>query len=224
MSQTFDFSQVGRLPLPGDNVAIAVQRLVAGSEVCYNNNTFQLDYTVMEGHRFAVEPIVRGDTLRSWGLPFGRALHDIEPGNYLCNAGMLEALGGRTIDFTLPPAANFADHIQPYVLDRENFIPGKPLAPHGQERTFMGYRRPGGRGVGTRNFIVVLGTSSRTTGFVRQLAALTHKIAAGHDNTDGVVAVAHTEGGSRSEPNNRALLLRTLAGFMVHPNVGAVLA
>ena len=27
MSQTFDFSQVGRLPLPGDNVAIAVQRL-----------------------------------------------------------------------------------------------------------------------------------------------------------------------------------------------------
>ena len=67
MSQTFDFSQIGRLPLPGDNVAIAVQRLKAGSEVCYNDNTFQLDYTVMEGHRFAVEPIVRGDTLRSWG-------------------------------------------------------------------------------------------------------------------------------------------------------------
>ena len=41
----------------------------------------------------------------------------------------------------------------------------------------MGYRRPGGRGVGARNFIVVLGTSSRTTGFARQLAALTHKIA-----------------------------------------------
>ena len=30
MSQTFDFSQVGRLPLPGDNVAIAVQRLGSG--------------------------------------------------------------------------------------------------------------------------------------------------------------------------------------------------
>ena len=83
----------------------------------------------MEGHRFAVNRIERGDTLRSWGLPFGRALHDIDPGSYLCNAGMLEALGGRTIDFALPPAANFADHIQPYVLDRENFAPGKPLAP-----------------------------------------------------------------------------------------------
>ena len=88
----------------------------------------------------------------------------------------------------------------------------------------MGYKRPGNRGVGTRNFIVVLGTSSRTTGFARQLATLTHRIAASHDNIDGVVAVAHTEGGSRSEPNNRELLLRTLAGFMVHPNVGAVLA
>ena len=72
MSQTFDFSQVGRLPLPGDNV-VAVQRLEAGSEVCYNDNTFQLDYTVMEGHRFAVERIERSDTY-SWGLPFGQAL------------------------------------------------------------------------------------------------------------------------------------------------------
>ena len=116
MSQTFDFSQVGRLPLQGDNVAIAVQRLEAGCAVRYGDETFQLDYTVMEGHRFAVNRIERGDTLRSWGLPFGRALHDIDPGSYLCNAGMLEALGGRTIDFALPPAANFADHIQPLSL------------------------------------------------------------------------------------------------------------
>ncbi len=224
MSQTFNFEQIGRLPLPGDNVAIAVERLEAGSQIHYGNRIFHLDYTVMEGHRFAVESISRGDALLSWGLPFGRALHEIEPGNYLCNTGMLEALGGRTIDFELPATANFADHIEPYVLDRDAFSPGAPLSAHAAERTFMGYKRPGNRGVGTRNFIVVLGTSSRTTGFARQLATLTHRIAASHDNIDGVVAVAHTEGGSRSEPNNRELLLRTLAGFMVHPNVGAVLA
>ena len=41
---------------------------------------------------------------------------------------------------------------------------------------------------------------------------------------DGVVAVAHTEGAGPEPLNNRELLLRTLAGFMVHPNVGAVLA
>ena len=68
MSQTFDFSQVGRLPLPGDNVAIAVQRL-AGCAVRYGDDTFNLDYTVMEGHRFAVNRIERGDTLRFGACP-----------------------------------------------------------------------------------------------------------------------------------------------------------
>jgi altronate dehydratase len=38
------------------------------------------------------------------------------------------------------------------------------------------------------------------------------------------VAVTHTEGGGDGLPNNRDLVLRTLAGFAVHPNVGAVLA
>jgi altronate dehydratase len=39
----------------------------------------------------------------------------------------------------------------------------------------------------------------------------------------GVVAVSHTEGGEEKVPNNLELLLRTLSGFVVHPNVGAVL-
>ncbi len=35
--------------------------------------------------------------------------------------------------------------------------------------------------------------------------------------------MAHTEGGDSLEPNNRVEILRTLAGCLVHPNVGAVL-
>ncbi len=224
MNPSYDFAEVARLPLAGDNVAIAVQRLEAGSEIRYGETSFSLDYTLLEGHRFAVEEIARGSNLLSWGLPFGRALFDIAPGEYARNAGMLAAIGGRSIDFALPQEPNFVDHIEPYHLDRDSFVASAPLEPHGAMRTFMGYARAGGRGVGTRNYIVVLGTSSRTTGYVRQLAAMTHKMAASHKDIDGVVAVAHTEGGNRSEPNNRELLLRTLAGFMVHANVGAVLA
>ena len=41
---------------------------------------------------------------------------------------------------------------------------------------------------------------------------------------DAVVAVTHTEGGGSARPNNLDHVLRVLAGFMVHPNVGAVLA
>ena len=42
-------------------------------------------------------------------------------------------------------------------------------------------------------------------------------------NVDGVVAVTHTEGGEGRTPNNIDMLLRTLAGFTVHPNIGAML-
>ena len=44
-----------------------------------------------------------------------------------------------------------------------------------------------------------------------------------YPNIDGVVAVTHTEGGESQTPNNIDMLLRTLAGFTVHPNIGAML-
>lgn len=44
-----------------------------------------------------------------------------------------------------------------------------------------------------------------------------------YHNINGVVAAAHTEGGGDVTPNNKELVLRTLAGFAMHPNVGAVL-
>ena len=112
MSQIYVFDEVARLPLPGDNVAIATQRLEAGTGINHGAASFYLSHTVMEGHRFAVAPIAPGDELLSWELPFGRATALIAPGAYACNQGMLDALGGRAIDFDLPAQPNFADHIE----------------------------------------------------------------------------------------------------------------
>ena len=81
-----------------------------------------------------------------------------------------------------------------------------------------------GRGVGTRNFLVILGTSSRTAGYARALEDRLRDLATDCANVDGIVAVTHTEGGGREQPNNLEYVLRTLSGFVVHPNVGAVLA
>jgi altronate dehydratase len=223
MSQTLAFDQVGRLPLPGDNVAIAVSRLEAGSHIAYGDTSFTLSHTVMEGHRFAVGPIEAGQTLLSWELPFGVALRAIEAGEYVCNEGILEALGQRQLDFPLPQTANFEDRIQVYEVNESNFTPGDQVEVYADTGTFMGFDR-GKRGVGTRNVAIVLGTSSRTSSFARALAARLQPHTTGLDNVDGVVAIAHTEGGGNHTPNNRDMLLRTLAGFMVHPNVGAVLA
>ena len=112
--------------------------------------------------------------------------------------------------------------IETYALDEACFAPGEQVAPAATAATFDGFRRPGGRGAGTRNFVVVLATTSRANGFVRAVAdRAAAKAPAG---IDGVVAVTHTEGGGSGRPNNLGHVLRVLAGFMVHPNVGAVLA
>ena len=90
-----NFDEIGRLPAPGDNVAIATCRLEAGTRVEYEGSEFSVGHTVLEGHRFAVEEIAEGDDLLSWGLPFGRAVRDIVPGDYACNEKILRVLRER---------------------------------------------------------------------------------------------------------------------------------
>src|SRR5215210_6459679 len=233
---------------------MATRRLEAGTRVSYEDSEFTVGHTILEGHRFAVEPVAEGEDLLSWGLRFGRAIRDIAPGDYACNEKILCVLrerfrvspergededpegtsdqgggrvpgGYRDAGLNLPEEPNFRDaELEPYVLDEEHFRPGEQVPLHDEPRTFMGYRRGPGRGVGTRNYIVVMGVTSRLTGFVRALELEMNGVADAYENVDGIVCVAHTEGGEDRTPNNLDLLLRTLSGFMVNPNVGAVLA
>ncbi|MDE0423307.1 MAG: UxaA family hydrolase [Candidatus Poribacteria bacterium] len=223
----YDFTTVARLPAPDDNVGIATQTLERGTRIRHNRQQFELSHTILEGHRFAIQPISEAAPLLSWGLPFGYATRVIDPGDYVCNQKMIDSLSIRNLPFALPEVPNFSDKMAPYALNEAEFRPGKQVPRHADERNFLGYRRPGNRGVGTRNYIVVMGTTSRTSGFARRLADM---CAVGGvcnpdtlPNVDGVVAVTHTEGGEGKTPNNIDILLRTLAGFTVHPNIGAML-
>ena len=224
MPAPLPFPTVGRLPAIGDNVAIAIRQLDAGTMIEIDGRAHTLAYTILEGHRFAVRPIAPGEPLLSWGLPFGHASAAIKVGDYVCNRSILEALAVRRPSFALPAQPNFTDHLVPFTFDESAFTPAPPVPQVSPPRTFQGYRRPGRRGVGTRNTIVILGTTSRTASFARQLAARLQALARVHPSLDGIVAIAHTEGGGPGEPNNSAEVLRALAGFIVHPNVGAVLA
>ncbi len=216
---------VSRLPAPADNVAIATRRLEAGETLQYAAGPRALPHTVLEGHRFAVRSITPGESLLSWGLPFGEAIAPISAGDYVANQAMLEGLAVRRIgDAKLPAAPNFRDSLEAFRLDETTIHAAPPIPRASPARTFLGFRRPGNRGVGTRNVIVVIGTTSRTASFARQLVARLQPLARVHPTIDGIVAIAHTEGGGNEEPNNTTEILRALAGFMVHPNVGAVLA
>ena len=190
-----DFAEGGRIPAAGDNAAIAIRTLPAGTRVLIRQLVFEFSHTVLEGHRFALFRITKGEPILSWGLPFGVALRDIEPGEYLCNEKILRVLKERHVDFELPAAANFLDFRLPFVLDEANFKPGVQVRASGAQRTFLGFRRAGERGVGTRNFVVVMGTSSRTGPFAREVSRRFAGVQSRFPNIDGVVAIDHTEGG-----------------------------
>ena len=217
---THTLTQIARLADPADNVAIASKRLKLSTHIQFDQKSFKLNGTVLKGHRFAIKPIKKGEALLSWGLPFGIALQDIAAGEYICNQSMLETLKGRSLEVTLPEQANFEDVITPYELNEATFQAAQPLSLYPETKFFQGYNR-GSRGVGTRNYIVLLGTSSLTGSYVKALETRFKNQSI--EGLDGVVAVAHTEGGTGKLPNNYNLVLRTLSGFVVHPNVAAVL-
>ena len=219
----YNFTAVARLPAPGDNVAIATQTLEGGARIHHNGQQFELSHTILEGHRFAIQSILETAPLLSWGLPFGFATCPIAPGDYVCNQKMIDSLSIRNLPFVLPETPNFSDKMAPYTLNEAEFRSGEQAPHHANARHFLGYQRPGNRGVGTRNYIVVMGTTARTSGFARRLAESCSRNAESYPNVDGVVAVTHTEGGEGKTPNNIDMLLRTLAGFTVHPNIGAML-
>ncbi len=223
-SDVLQFAQAGRVPAAGDNVAIAIRNLPAGTVLQLEDRSVILPFTILEGHRFAVRAIAKGEPLLSWGLPFGFALHLIRPGDYICNEKILRALSGRHVPFALPGQPNFLDYRIPYSLHPETFRPGAQVPLHANPGNFQGYWRGPARGAGTRNYVVILGTTSWTSSFARNLAAQFESQKGQIPNVDGVVAIGHTEGGSLNKGNNHELLLRTLSGFLMNPNVGAVLA
>ncbi len=219
---TFRFKEAARIPLPGDNCAIATRGLEAGTRLTKNDETLHIASAILIGHRFALESIAQGQPLLSWGLPFGYATRDIRPGEYIFNPGMAQEMSYRELDYPVSEP-NFRNEIRPFRLDPVAFQPAPQVERYAQPGTFQGFKRSGTRGVGTRNYIVILAANSRTSSFAGLLDRKLKPELAGCQNVSGVVAVSHTEGGADLEPNNRELVLRTLAGFIVHPNVGAVL-
>ena len=92
------------------------------------------------------------------------------------------------------------------------------------DRFFEGYRRELENAALEREITLWSWAQLADLRFRQRLGEPNEGCRRGCENIDGVIAVAHTEGGEGRTPNNLDMLLRTLAGFMVHPNVGAILA
>ncbi len=212
------------MPMAGDNCAVATAPIAPAEPVEAGGATVIAAGYVYEGQRIAVAQIPAGEALTSWGLPFGIALRGIAPGEMVANTSVLDELRHHHPPDRLPAAPNFEDRITPFRLDRRRFRPAPLLPSIERPPRFMGHLRTGERGTGTRNHVVLLGVSSLAAGFARETAARLRHLAGQFEHVDDIVAVAHTEGAGNPNPNNREHLLCCLGHYMVHPNVGAVIA
>lgn len=210
------------LPAIGDNAAIATRRLEPGEIFEMSGRSISIRETVLEGHRVAARDLPAGELLLSWGLPFGKTLRAVRAGEYLCNARILAVLRERRVDFAFAGEPNFENHRLSFRLDEAAFRPGEQTALYEEPLFFDGYlRKFGPLRAGVRNYVVALATSSRANSVVRKIV---EGFQEKYPNIDGVVAVTHTEGGGAARPNNYDLVVRTLNGFLLNPNVGAYVA
>ena len=192
---------------PNDNVAVVKAALTGGEEVVLSDSeTVTITGRVTPGHRFATREVPAGEFVLQYGQPIGTSL-GIRAGEPISHDNMTDEV--------------------PIVRDLpENLSnPAPDYVPKAERATFLGYRRPDGR-VGTRNHVLIVPTSMCASHEAAQIAMITEYTRFDREafpNVDSVVALPHNKGCGCSDGSNVEVMLRTLANYADHPNVGAVL-
>jgi altronate hydrolase/galactarate dehydratase len=187
---------------PSDNVAVALEDVAPGRPLAEFGIVAKTE--VKRGHKVALVDLAKGDPVTRYGQMIGVATEAIPAGSHVHshNLGM-------------------GDHRQDYAFGQDC----RPLAPAGEERTFMGYHRADGT-VGTRNYLGIL-TSVNCSGSVARFIAEAAEKApwlSDYPNIDGIVPIVHGTGCGMSGSNEGYhTLFRTLAGYARNPNFGGIL-
>ena len=192
---------------PNDNVAVVKTETAPGLEVVLpGGRLITVKDAVPLGHRFATRPIPAGEFVRQYNTPIGTSL-GIEEGEWITHDNMTNDV--------------------PVVRDlpEDLYTPPPDYIPEWERQTFMGFRRPDGR-VGTRNFILIVPTSMCASHEAQQISLMSEFIHYKREkfpNVDGVVAIPHNKGCGCQDGSNLDIMLRTLANYADHPNVGGVI-
>ncbi len=189
-----------------DSVAVARVPLDEGERIELDDaRVLTLLGPVAAGHRFALGTLAAGELVRQYGEPIGTS---------------------RGIAAGEPVTAENLSNDVPLVREVPDDLTNEPpeYLPPEQVASFEGFRRPDGR-VGTRNFVLVVPTSMCASHEAQRMALtaeLTRWNATDHPHVDGVVAIPHNKGCGSAGQAGQELLLRTLAAYADHPNVGGV--
>ena len=191
----------------GDNVAVVKREVAAGLSLALDDGrTVTLTGPVTPGHRFATRAIPAGEFVRQYGQPIGtsRGIAEGEP------------ITVRNMSNEVPVVRELPADLHTSAAEIDARL---------SSLTWQGYRRADGR-VGTRNFLLIVPTSMCASHESQQIATLAEFTLYNRDrypNVDGVVAIPHNKGCGCSDGSNIDVMLRTLANYATHPNVGGVI-
>jgi altronate hydrolase len=191
---------------PHDNVAVVKKPFPGGLEIVLDSGQrIIVKEAVPPGHRFAIRNIPAGELVLQYGQPIGTSL-GIVSGEWVSQQNMSNDV---PLVRQLPTEPAHGDL-------RRNEISAIP--------NFQGYRRADGK-VGVRNYILVIPTSMCASHEATQIASVaefTLFSRAKFPNVDGVVAIPHNKGCGCQGGSNLDIMMRTLASYAAHPNVGGV--
>jgi len=191
-----------------DDVGVAVAGLAAGSELAGPAGPVVTAGPVPPGHKVALHAIGAGAPVHKYGQVIGFASAPIAAGDHVHVHNLAFGEFSRAAE----PAGPAGEHSA-----------GASAAP--EPLTFAGYRRADGR-VGTRNYVAVVSTVNCSATVSKRIARQVSDSGELDDlqGVDGVIALTHSTGcGMQPDGAGMAVLRRTLAGYLDHPNVGGVL-
>jgi len=181
-----------------DHVAVALRALEAGETVQVDGKSITTRQAIPAGHKIALAPIAKGETIVKYGYPIGEAKCDISLGDHVHVHNLHTQLSGELLYQWHPK--------------------GKPVA-GAKEKTFLGYRRQDGR-VGVRNELWILPTVGCVSGIAKALEREAQTLV--REGVEAVHAFTHPYGCSQmgdDQENTRNIL----ADLAMHPNAGGVL-
>jgi altronate hydrolase len=199
---------------PGDDVAVAKQRIPAGTVLVNGGIEVPIETDVPAGHKFAIKAVAPDGPVLKYGQIIGYATRPIAIGQHVHTSnlgfgvGKTGGSGSLELDYEYSTA-----------------IPAVEYYGAEQQRTFPGFKRGDGR-VGTRNYVALVSTVNCSASTVQAIADRFRdpEILKEFPGVDGVIPYAHKGGcGQHLGGADYVQLQRTLAGLADHPNVGGYL-
>jgi altronate hydrolase len=190
---------------PADDVAVLLSPvLAAGTRVTVAGKEYRTSEAIPSGHKIALRPIAAGASVKKYGQPFGRAIKDIAPGEWVHTHNVETLLG---------PNEQYA--YSPSPAEQEKVAGAMP--------TFRGYVRADGR-VGVRNELWILCTVGCINRAAEEVAREAHAKYAKENGgpVDGVYAFTHPYGCAQIG-DDLLQTRRALAALAAHPNCGGIL-